>query len=177
MADTVASAAPGKDCGACTLCCKVMRIDALAKPDGAWCGHCAVGSGCKIHDTKPDECRDFYCGFLQDPRLGEEWRPSKSKFVLVAELDGRRIAVHVDPQRPDAWRQEPYYSQFKQWARDGAASGLHVTAQVGRHSWVLLPERDVDLGPLADDELILVQRVQTPFGIKLDAVKRRRQPA
>ncbi|HEU0070067.1 MAG TPA: hypothetical protein VFS04_02115 [Alphaproteobacteria bacterium] len=172
MSEPVATAAPGKDCGACTLCCKVMRIDALGKADGTWCDHCAVGSGCKIHTSKPDECTVFYCGFLQDPRLGEEWRPSKSKFVLVAEMGGRRIAAHVDPQRPLAWREEPYYSQLKQWARDGAASGLQVTAQVGRRVWVLLPDRDVDLGLIGDGERIVVEQVKTPLGIKLEAAKR-----
>lgn len=28
--------APGRQCGDCTLCCKVMAIEELAKPASAW---------------------------------------------------------------------------------------------------------------------------------------------
>jgi hypothetical protein len=174
LSDTVATAAEGKSCGSCTLCCKVMSITALAKPHGVWCSHCRIGGGCQIHQTKPAECTDFYCGYLQDVRFGEEWRPSKCKFVMVAEMDGDRVAIHVDPQRPDAWRQAPFYAQFKEWAQSGVVTGIQVTAHVGRRSWVILPDRDVDLGEVADDELIVTQKSMTPLGVRLDAVKMRR---
>jgi hypothetical protein len=173
MAEAVATAAPGKSCGDCTLCCKVMQIAALGKAAGAWCGHCRIGAGCKIHAAKPGECGDFFCGYLQDPRLGEEWRPSKSKIVLVAELGGRRIAAHVDPQRPDAWRQEPYYSQLKAWAASG---DIQITAQVGRRVTVLLADDDIDLGFVAEDERIVTRRVATPAGIRSEVAKQRQSP-
>ena len=31
---------PGRACGSCTLCCKTMGVDELAKPPGVWCQHC-----------------------------------------------------------------------------------------------------------------------------------------
>jgi hypothetical protein len=43
------SEAASKQCGDCTLCCKVMAIEMLAKPAGAWCPHCTAKRGCTIY--------------------------------------------------------------------------------------------------------------------------------
>ena len=59
-----AQPAPGKTCGSCTLCCKVVGVAELKKPADVWCGHCNKAKGCKIYDTRPLECRTFYCLFL-----------------------------------------------------------------------------------------------------------------
>ena len=59
-----AQPAPGKTCGSCTLCCKVVGVAELKKPADVWCGHCNKAKGCKIYDTRPQECRTFYCLFL-----------------------------------------------------------------------------------------------------------------
>ena len=121
---------PVRTCDGCTLCCKVIGIKELNKPQGQWCTHCEAGVGCKIYATKPGECGTFICGFLCEPELGEEWRPSRSKIVLTTEMGGRRIVAHIDPQRPDAWMQEPYYSALKQWARDGQRGGGEVLIDI-----------------------------------------------
>src|SRR4051812_2580631 len=87
---------PNRSCGDCTLCCKVLKITALEKPQGIWCNHCNPRAGCTIYGDRPEECRTFFCGYLTNPDLGDEWKPNRSKIVLVAELDGNRIAAHVD---------------------------------------------------------------------------------
>jgi hypothetical protein len=103
--------------------------------------------------------------------LGDEWKPSHCKIVLVAELDGNRIAAHVDPQRPDAWRREPYYSQLKQWAEMAAPHRGQVVACIGRRMYMILPDREVDLGIVGEDELIITGERTTPFGVRLEAFK------
>lgn len=163
--------APGRACDGCTLCCKVLSIEELRKPKGIWCEHCSVGVECRIYDRRPRECSSFYCGFLQLGFLSEEWRPSKSKIVLVAELDGKRIAAHVDPGRPDAWKSEPYYSQLKEWAVKAVPDMHQVVVCIGSRAIVILPDRDVDLGVIADDELIVTAEIQTPTGLRLEALK------
>jgi hypothetical protein len=168
MSDPIRAA---RSCGACTLCCKLMKIIALDKPHGAWCAHCKQGSGCTIYERRPDECRSFMCGFLQLPELDEAWRPSNSKIILVSELDGKRISAYVDPQRPDAWRKEPYYSQLKRWAILKAPEGVHVAVAVGRRIIMVFPDRDVDLGVAADDEILVTSEKMTPDGPRLEAFK------
>ena|SRR5262245_12245885 len=172
MTDSVASPiVAGRKCGSCTLCCKVMSIGEIGKPRGAWCKHCHVGVGCRIYADRPDECRAFHCGYLTLSTLSEDWFPAKAKIVLTADSKGTRLAAHVDPSRPDAWRAEPYYSQLKQWARLAAPEQGQVVAITGGRTIVILPDKDVDLGIVGEDELILTEERATPFGIKFDALK------
>jgi hypothetical protein len=96
-----------RQCDSCTLCCKVMGITELQKARGTWCKHCSPGKGCGVYTTRPAECRSFYCGWLLNPRLGPEWKPSRSKIVLTPTPDSNGIAVRCDPGFPDAWRRHP----------------------------------------------------------------------
>ena len=166
----VGGVVPGRNCGDCTLCCKVLKITELNKPQGAWCWHCKPGVGCKIYPERPQECRTFHCGYLTQARLGEEWKPNHSKMIVVAE-DGNRITAHVDAQRPDAWKREPFYSQLKEWAAAAVPYGGQVEVGIGRRTYVILPDKDVDLGEVGDDELIVTEERATPTGIELNAYK------
>jgi hypothetical protein len=107
---------PNRQCGSCTLCCKVMSITELDKPRGTWCKHCLLGKGCGVYATRPAECRSFFCGWLVDPRLGPEWKPDRSKIVLTPTPDSNGIAVRCDPGFPDAWRRDPYQNTISEWA-------------------------------------------------------------
>lgn len=155
MSDSPATSfVEGRSCGSCTLCCKVMVIEALNKPLGQWCQHCAPGTGCKIYENRPNECRDFNCAYLLSRHIGEEWKPERSKMVLVIDEGGMRMAAYVDTQRPNAWRSEPYYSQLKQWSKNALAKGGQVIANVNRHVYLITPNEDIDLGILAEDDVV-----------------------
>ena len=164
----------GRSCGTCTQCCKALEVAPLNKPAGVWCAHCKPGVGCAIYSERPRECGSFFCDYLTNPSLGEEWRPSQSKLVVTSELDHNRIAVYVDPQRPDAWKQEPYYSRLKQWAAAAVPHRGQVLACVGGRTTVVFPDREVDLGVVGEDELIVTSERTTPFGVELNASKIRK---
>lgn len=142
---------PGRSCGDCTLCCKLLAIRELAKPRNVWCKHCKPGRGCLIYDLRPRDCAIFNCGYLISPILGEEWKPSKSKIVLVPETGVNRIVAFVDPQRPDVWKREPYYSTLKKLAANAATHGGWVVVRIERRTYMLYPDRDVDLGEVDDE--------------------------
>ena len=59
--------ATNRNCGTCTLCCKVLEIAELNKPMGSWCAKCKPGVGCTIHDHKPAECTTFNWAYLSSP--------------------------------------------------------------------------------------------------------------
>jgi len=151
-ATNLAQPAPGKTCGACTLCCKVVGIAELKKPADVWCGHCDKARGCKIYDTRPGECRTFNCLFLLHADFPEAWRPSKSKLVLYGQ--GNDVVVHVDPGAPGAWLSEPFYSALKGLAENQGPLGGMVSARIGRRCVVFKPDGHIDLGTLDDDETI-----------------------
>ena len=163
---------PGRSCSGCTMCCKTLSITDQQKPKDLWCPKCDVGKGCSIYPDRPQECVTFYCGWLTIPGwIDPKWRPAQSKIVLLSELEGNRMAAHVDPGSPMAWRDEPFYSDLKRWAAMAAPSMGQVVVQIGRRVIVILPDRDVDLGEVAADERIVTAERMTPFGPSLDAMK------
>lgn len=104
------------------MCCRLLEIrpehaPEIAKPAGAWCRHCSR-PGCSIHDRRPDLCRDFLCQWLLDPKLGPEWFPPTAGMILA--FDGSKtMHVIVDPERPNAHREEPHAIQIARMARWG----------------------------------------------------------
>jgi hypothetical protein len=148
-----------RSCDGCTLCCRVLEAVTLDKPMGVLCKHCVVGTGCGVHATRVDECRNYHCGWLLDGSLGEEWRPETAHIIITYDLEGRRLNANADPDFPDAWRQEPYYSQLKGWAAIALERNAQVVAYVGRHTFVILPDRHVDLGIFTDDDYIFIEHI------------------
>lgn len=124
------------DCGTCTLCCKVLRVDSISKPAGAWCIACdARGGGCGVYENRPQECRDFKCVWLEsqsfapERRLAPSLRPDVSRAVLMAGKDGKALVCHVDPGMPDA----PNRAPLRDLLRAVQAGGENVIVVTGRH--------------------------------------------
>ena len=63
------SSQPARSCGACSLCCTVLRVDELKKLGGVDCQHQRKPGefdepksfGCAIHDRRPQICRSYHC--------------------------------------------------------------------------------------------------------------------
>ncbi len=170
----------GRACGTCTLCCKVMGVKQIDKPAGKWCRHCAPGKGCLVYDTRPEECRTYVCGWLQWSELGLEWKPERSKVILgihrATQGGGARLTVTVDPSYPSAWRASPIYRKLKQWAFEGGPTPsrtlqLLVTVKCAGRMFVILPDQDIDVGLMADDEAIMTSEKRTPRGVKVEIRK------
>ena len=133
---------PGRSCSGCTLCCKMLSVAELDKEPLAWCSLCNAKTGCTAYAQRPAECRDFYCGYLLDPALDERWKPCNAKLIVTFEDHADEILIHVDPDRPDAWRREPYYSQICRWARAAARTRRKVIVWQGNTKIVIAPEGD-----------------------------------
>ena len=171
---------PGRACGTYTLCCKVLSIDALAKPAGEWCAHCQPGKGCGIYTARPAVCRGFHCEWMISRGLGPEWKPEKAKFALSKTNDGRRLTAHVDPGHPSAWRASPYYQNLKIWAAQAAQKSPEmdlVDVMIGEHLIVVLPDRDVEVGVVAADELVTLEKKMTAAGEVINVYKTKRETA
>jgi hypothetical protein len=167
-----------RTCGTCTLCCKLLQVESLGKPQGKWCNRCSIGSGCRMYDARPPECRQFFCGYLILRELDESWRPALSKLVVCLEGgESKTIYVHVDPDRADAWKRAPYYQKLKEWSQRAIAGRGQVIVKLGLRAIVILPDKDVDLGSVGDDEMVVTQERRTPKGLQLDAIKLKRDDA
>ncbi|MBS0297922.1 MAG: YkgJ family cysteine cluster protein [Proteobacteria bacterium] len=137
--------APGRECGACTMCCSLLQIDELQKPEGVACVHVREGGGCGIYETRPGVCRAFYCLWMQHPAFDEGWKPNVCHFLL-RQVDAKLLVVDVDPAYPDAWRQQPYYDQIKIWSEAVLRDGARVMVNVGPRMFGIFPEEDLDAG-------------------------------
>jgi len=146
---------PGRSCGGCTLCCKVLGVPALEKPRGTWCSHCERGTGCRIYETRPDACRTFLCGWLVNPRFGAEWKPERSKIVITVARGGNGLDFQCDPGFPRAWHKEPYHSQILHLAAVAAAHDGIISVCVGRRMTVIAPEGEFPLGEVGNDDQII----------------------
>ncbi len=150
---------PGRECGSCSLCCKLIAVTELNKPEGVWCSHCAPGTArCLIYENRPPSCQGFHCGWLQSSEFGSEWRPMTSKMVLAAEGDGNKLTVYVDPGFPTNWRKEPYYSQLGDLAINMAQQQKQLLVRINDRVIVLLPNKEIDLGRCDKEDQILVFR-------------------
>ncbi len=131
-----------------------MAVEPLQKAANAWCTHCDIGQGCRIYADRPQQCRDFNCQYLVEPAIGEHWRPTKSRMVIRTPPDGKGVAVHVDPTRPNAWRAETYYKDIKGWSKIAAERGQQFLVIVGERTFAILPDSDTDLGNIAEGDLV-----------------------
>lgn len=159
---------PGRSCAGCTMCCKLLGIEALEKPRLTLCTHCTVGKGCGIYEERPVECAEFYCAWLVNPGLGDEWRPRDAKMMIAFDAVSNRVVVHVDPQRSDAWKKQPHYRQIKNMAVQALRNQGHLLVWQGREAIVVLPDRDVSLGSNAEDIVVVVTEKRTPMGVSYD---------
>lgn len=127
----------GRSCGTCTLCCRLPEIEEFDKPANIPCRNCIPGSGCTIYSTRPDGCRDFFCLWMTDSNLPDEWEPVRSNLMVCRH--GQQITVLVDPDHPHVWKNEPYASNLAAMATEAATSGGYVIVFVGDEIFKIAP--------------------------------------
>ena len=119
-----------KSCESCTLCCKLMGVPELGKPDGKWCEHCSPGEGCNVHGDvlqQPSSCANFSCGWLQDSEglFGDDLRPDRCHVMLTSTTDGQRIVAMCEPHI------DPFESAMGELLRGVLMSGIDVIVIAG----------------------------------------------
>jgi hypothetical protein len=132
-----------------------MAVETLQKPAGRACAHLGAAGGCGIYPDRPQECRVFHCAWIRDPQLGEDWRPDRVNFLVRTDGDQRAIFIDVDPDHPEAWRQAPYYGRIKGWSRIVPAGQGRVVVYVGRQTWLVFPEGDLNVGETGPADVIV----------------------
>jgi hypothetical protein len=158
------AAAPGRSCGTCTLCCKVFEVPSLQKPAGSWCRHCSPGAGCGIHETRPAHCREFFCLWMTDRTMPDEWKPERSKIVLTTFPGNGFLYVQVDPGSPQAWRKAPFYDKLRAMARSLNEKGRHVVVFVNDDATLIMPDEAVPLGRMKPTDNFKIDRAFGPKG-------------
>ena len=63
-----------RTCGDCSQCCRVLPVwvDDKFKSSGVWCNDTLIPKGCK----------DYFCGWIQNENIPDEYKPNLSGIVL-----------------------------------------------------------------------------------------------
>jgi hypothetical protein len=89
-------------CGACSVCCTVLRVDELAKLGGVACLHQRAEGGCTIHPRRPAICRVYACLWLRG-RLDDADRPDRLGAVLDLASRGGLPELVIHEAAPGAF--------------------------------------------------------------------------
>lgn len=143
----------GRECGKCSLCCKLLHVIELDKPANKWCGHCNPGhGGCTIHDSRPNICRSYFCGWMLSSNVSDDWYPLRCHMILsLGVFNGvQTMTVTVDGRYPWMWKEQPYYAHLKQMAQRGlyvksAEDILLVHVRVDNRVWLVMPNDDIEI--------------------------------
>jgi hypothetical protein len=131
-----------RQCGSCTLCCRLLPVKEISKPSGIPCLHQGAAC-CKIYAKRPTSCRMWSCLWLESDEVGE--RPDRAHYVvdMVPDrvwFDGQEvpaIQVWVDPAYRDA-HNDPVLRAFLD--RQGDENGYVAIIRYNyRDGFVLVP--------------------------------------
>jgi Fe-S-cluster containining protein len=98
-----------RECGPCTLCCTLLRVDELRKRGGVPCRalrRAPEPPGCSIHATRPAVCRAYACLWLSGG-LDEADRPDQLGAILDVATEGFVTRLRVHEATPGAYERSP----------------------------------------------------------------------
>lgn len=129
---------PSRECGGCTLCCKLVPVRELHKEAGERCRHQRAGKGCAVYRRPgmPASCHFWTCRWLAGDDTAELRRPDRSRYVLdvmpdyvtlVNDETGERANIEVvqiwcDPKARDAWKDPALLDYLERRGREGKAA-------------------------------------------------------
>lgn len=106
-----------RQCGDCSLCCRLLPVSEIGKKAGERCGYQRFGKGCTVHGPQqPRQCRAWSCAWLMLHQIVLP-RPDRAGYVIDVNVDfvvfgedvfaGKKVdalQIWADPKRPEAWR-------------------------------------------------------------------------
>ena len=120
------------ECGQCTACCTLYPVEWLDKPVNTPCIHC--DGGCKIQDTKPKECSDFNCAYLQMKSDNINLRPDNCGIIF--EKHSERIFYGI--LIPDMEISKSGHGQIQSFLNQGYSVVLSSISE--RHNKYLISQ-------------------------------------
>ena len=116
---------PGRECGGCTVCCTVPRIDQpdIQKVSGATCRHRGA-QGCAVYETRPQVCRGFYCAWRTVEIFGDGWRPDLSGVFPQVETRGIPPAFGMETGIDLMLVGNPLKTVRQRWFQDFVVTGV-----------------------------------------------------
>jgi hypothetical protein len=141
-----------RECGGCTLCCKLLAVNELDKRAGERCKHQSHAKGCAVYQkaAMPASCALWNCRWLFNDDTADLSRPDRSHYVLdilpdyVSVTDNATgektnlevIQIWCDPNHPDAHRDPALRAYLERRAIEGKIGLVRYNA---RDAFALMP--------------------------------------
>lgn len=112
-----------RDCGDCVLCCSIMRVIELDKPEAIKCNYC-IADGCSIYDERPASCRAFHC-LWQFRKLFKDKHNSKRPDRLGAliipkkQIDGYSPALQFNALDRKVFKRKDIRELIEKFRKEG----------------------------------------------------------
>lgn len=103
-----------RQCGSCSLCCRLIAVEALNKPQNQWCPSFRPGVGCAIWAHCSDECRQWDCAWLRG-LLPKELSPRRTRCVVFPAGE-KTIRIEQDA---DGLADSYFHGPIEQWINAG----------------------------------------------------------
>ena len=107
-----------KGCDGCTLCCELLPVPQLQKPESTLCGFCKVKEGCSIHKSRPPVCRSFDCVYIQKQDMDLELRPDNCRVMFERVTDNLYLALEL-PRDVGSWKEDRVLNFIKELNKKG----------------------------------------------------------
>ena len=106
-----------RQCGACSLCCTVLRVEELSKLGGVPCMHQRPEGGCSIHARRPQICRAYRCAWLRG-LFEEHDRPDRLGAVLDFANRGGQLVLEIREARAGRFDASPRLQEIAERQRE-----------------------------------------------------------
>lgn len=135
----------GRQCGGCSLCCKLLPVRELKKGAGQRCQHQRMSKGCAIYGRHPASCKLWSCAWLIGADGGDTAdlrRPDRAHYVIDPMPDyvtvrnnetGEAIdtipvvQIWVDPAHRDAHKDPALREFLRRRGEEGVAALLRYS--------------------------------------------------
>jgi Fe-S-cluster containining protein len=118
-----------RECGACSLCCTILRVDELRKLGGTPCLHQRAGGGCGIYDRRPGICRAYRCLWLGGG-LRDADRPDALGAVLDVVSQGTSVWLEIREAKPGSFESSQRLREIANEYRESMPVRISDTADV-----------------------------------------------
>tara|TARA_R110000772_G_scaffold20466_2_gene56803 strand:+ start:93657 stop:94112 length:456 start_codon:yes stop_codon:yes gene_type:complete len=107
-----------RECGECTLCCKLLDIPWMESLPNTYCSKCEINKGCTIFKSVPKKCSDYNCEYLKSETMGDELKPNVCNVIFEEIAKTIHLAL-VDPDYINAWKEEPVMNHISKLNDNG----------------------------------------------------------
>lgn len=107
-----------KECGGCTVCCELLPVPQLQKPESTLCGHCEAKVGCRIHSIRPKVCRTFDCVYIHNEDMDLKLRPDNCKVMFEKVTNDLYLALEL-PRDVGSWKNKKVLQFIQQLNEKG----------------------------------------------------------